>query len=200
MNQADPPPSPEELSDEVLVRRIQKGDETAFTLLVRRYQHKIFSLVYRVVGIPEETEDVAQEVFATVYRSIENFRGESRFSTWLYRVAVNHCKNHLKYLKRRNFHRAQDLDETPERDINYAVSLSYADPEQQVVGRQIENILQQEINALEEEHRVLIVLRDIQNLSYEEIAQVTGLVPGTLKSRLHRARNALKNRMARFLT
>ena len=185
--------------DAVLVRRFRRGDEEAFTHLVLRYQHKIYNLIYRLLGSREETEDVAQEVFATVHRCLGSFRGESRFSTWLYRIALNRSRNHLKYLKRRGLNRTQSTDDTREGDIVSAHSSSPSDPEKIVAGYQLEAIIQREISELDPDHREVILLRDIQGLSYEEIGTVTELAPGTVKSRLHRARTTLRARLEKFL-
>ena len=194
-----PPAGLDEDRDAVLVRRFRRGDEEAFTHLVLRDQHKIYNLIYRLLGSREETEDVAQEVFATVHRCLGSFRGESRFSTWLYRIALNRSRNHLKYLKRRGLNRTQSTDDTREGDIVSAHSSSPSDPEKIVAGYQLEAIIQREISELDPDHREVILLRDIQGLSYEEIGTVTELAPGTVKSRLHRARTTLRARLEKFL-
>ena len=108
------------LRERLLVRRLQQRDEVAFTEILGLYQHKVYSLVFRMIGNREEAKDVAQEVFITVFKSIDSFRGESKFSTWLYRVAANHCKNRLKYLSRRNRTTGDGLDGVPERGMEDA--------------------------------------------------------------------------------
>lgn len=186
--------------DDLLIQKILQGDEHAFQLLVRRYQHRVFSLIHRIVHMPEETEDIAQEVFVTIHRSLSSFRGDCAFSTWMYRVTVNHCKNRLKYLQRRNFHRANDITETTESDLRAPTSISFADPEQQMMGRQLEDLIQRELSQLDEEYRIVLVLRDIEHLSYDQISEISGLALGTVKSRLHRARSALKERMEHYFS
>lgn len=193
--------------DRRLVRRLKQGDERAFQELVQTYQDRIFGLVFRMIGNRQEAEDIAQEVFISVYRGIGNYRGEGRFYTWLYRIASNTCKNRIKYLKGRNFHRASDIDETPAahtrgEDGGPVVSLQSVvpGPEATFVGSRLERAIQAEIAQLDPEHRLLIVLRDIQGLSYAEILRITGLQEGTLKSRLHRARLALKVRLEPYVT
>ncbi|MCA9684012.1 MAG: sigma-70 family RNA polymerase sigma factor [Myxococcales bacterium] len=188
--------------DRRLVRRLKQGDERAFQELVHTYQDRIFGLVYRMIGNRQEAEDIAQEVFISVYRGIGNYRGEGRFYTWLYRIASNTTKNRLKYLKGRNFHRAADIDETPAAHMKgsdggpmVALQSHVPGPEATVQANRLEEIVQREIANLEPEHRLLIVLRDIQGMSYAEILNITGLQEGTLKSRLHRARLALKQRL-----
>ena len=192
--------------DRRLVRRLKQGDERAFQELVHTYQDRIFGLVYRMIGNRQEAEDIAQEVFISVYRGIGNYRGEGRFYTWLYRIASNTTKNRLKYLKGRNFHRAADIDETPAAHMKgsdggpmVALQSHVPGPEATVQANRLEEIVQREIANLEPEHRLLIVLRDIQGMSYAEILNITGLQEGTLKSRLHRARIALKARLEPYM-
>ncbi len=189
-----------------LVRRLKAGDERAFQEMVRTYQDRIFGLMYRMIGNRQEAEDLAQEVFITVYRAIGNYRGEGRFYTWLYRIASNTCKNRIKYLKGRNFHRAADIDESPEAHVPGAaggptssLQSQVPGPEAAMEGNRLQTIVQRELANLDEDHRLLIVLRDIQGLSYADIVRITGLQEGTVKSRLHRARVALKARVAPYL-
>jgi RNA polymerase sigma-70 factor (ECF subfamily) len=205
----DPDPSDvravRDARDRRLVRRLKQGDERAFQELVHTYQDRIFGLMYRMIGNRQEAEDLAQEVFISVHRGIANYRGEGRFYTWLYRIASNTCKNRIKYLKGRNFHRSDDIDETPAAHTagseGPAVHLQsiVPGPEATIAGARLETAIQREIAALDPEHRLLIVLRDIQGMSYADIRKVTGLQEGTLKSRLHRARLALKERLQPYL-
>lgn len=182
--------------EEKLLQRLKARDERAFNELVRLYQGKVFQLVFRMLGDRAEAEDVAQEVFVTVFKSIDGFRGDSKLSTWLYRVATNHTKNRLKYLGRRARGQKQELTELAERDAvesaSMATSARIDRPDEAYLGRETENIVQAALAKLEEDHRTLVVLRDVENLSYEEIQRITGLPEGTVKSRLHRARLALK--------
>jgi RNA polymerase sigma-70 factor (ECF subfamily) len=189
------------LRERMLLRRLQQRDERAFEEMVRLYQHKVFNLVYRMIGDPEEAKDVAQDVFVTVFKAIDSFRGEAKFSTWLYRIAANHCKNRIKYLGRRHQKSTSELDEAAEREMQSAQPSAMRPqvdgPDAVLEGLQLERAVQNGIAALEEEHRELIVLRDVEDLSYDEIAAITGLAEGTVKSRLHRARMALKEHMAK---
>jgi RNA polymerase sigma-70 factor (ECF subfamily) len=138
---------------------------------------------------------VAQEVFVTVFKSVDQFRGESKFSTWLYRIAANHCKNRIKYLSRRHTS-PNGLDDVPEQhmaDGGRAPVQGHIDPPDAILeGREIERLMQEAIAALDEEHRLLVLLRDVEELSYQEIVEITGLNEGTVKSRLHRARMQIK--------
>jgi RNA polymerase sigma-70 factor (ECF subfamily) len=191
------------LRERMLIRRLQQRDERAFTEMVRLYQHKVFNVVYRMVGSREEAEDVAQEVFVTVFKHIDTFRGDAKFSTWLYRIATNHTRNRMKYLGRRAHNVTGELDEAAERQLAEAQPSSMrpqiAAPDAVLEGLQLERVVQEGIATLEPEHREVMVLRDVENLSYEEIASITGVAEGTVKSRLHRARLALKEHMARHL-
>lgn len=160
----------------------------------------------RMIGNRQEAEDLAQEVFITVHRAISTYRGEGRFYTWLYRIASNTCKNRIKYLRGRNFHRAVPVEESPEAQAEsdgngptVALQAQIAGPEAMAEGTRLEAAIGREIAQLDPEHRLLIVLRDIEGLSYQEILKITGLQEGTLKSRLHRARIALRDRIKPYL-
>ncbi|MDH5675053.1 MAG: sigma-70 family RNA polymerase sigma factor [Myxococcales bacterium] len=181
--------------DPTWLQRLQRRDEAAFNELVIRHQDSVFRLLLGMLGNRAEAEDVAQEVFVSAFKAIHRFRGDSAISTWLYRVAANHGKNRIKYLARR----ARDSQRPLEEGLDGGSSVLAAAPtrpDQQAEGHQAEHHLQRALAALEEDQRVLIMLRDVQNLSYEEIAEVTSLPIGTVKSRLHRARLALHARYA----
>ena len=195
-----------ERRDRLLVRRIRAGDERAFQELVLAYQNKIFGLCLRMIGNRQEAEDLAQDVFLTVYRAIHTYRGEGRFYTWLYRIASNTCKNRIKYLKGRHFDSRLDVEDNQEAQMPsgqggalHSLQSQVPGPEQMTEGNRIQLALQREMAALDEEHRLLIVLRDVEGLSYQDIQRITGLAEGTVKSRLHRARMALKQRMMPYL-
>lgn len=187
--------------DRDLVERLKRRDEKAFRAFVAAYQRPVYALVYRMLGDEEEARDLSQEVFVSVFRAIGSFRGESRLSTWLFRIVTNHCRNRQKYLGRRQHGKRQPYEETEE---NAAMTGGDATvlgerpprPDREVEGRRLETALQRAIAALDPEQRELVVLRDIQGLTYEDIQRVTGLPEGTVKSRLHRARLALKEAIA----
>jgi RNA polymerase sigma-70 factor (ECF subfamily) len=189
--------SPEE--EARLVARLKKRDEAAFNAFVRVYEQKVFAVVFRMLGNRTEAQDLSQEVFITVFKSIDSFRGDARLSTWLYRVAVNHCKNRLKYLDRRSTRAHGALDDTREGDLTEggAVGGRPPRPDEAAEGTEMERAVRAALAALDEEHRELVVLRDLEGLSYEEIVQITGLPDGTVKSRLHRARAALREAIER---
>jgi RNA polymerase sigma-70 factor (ECF subfamily) len=176
--------------DAKLVERVQKGDKRAFDLLVIKYQHKIYALVSRLVNDHAEVQDVAQESFIKAYRALPNFRGESAFYTWLYRIAVNTAKNYLVSRNRRPPGTDVDVDDAAQfagdsglRDID--------SPEQQLQGEQMIKIVDKAIAALPEDLRTALSLREFDGLSYEEIAEVMQCPVGTVRSRIFRAREAI---------
>ncbi len=190
------------IREALLLRRLRARDEAAFEEVVVLYRDRVFGLILRMVGNREEAEDLAQEVFITVLKSIDTFRGESKFSTWLYRVAANHTKNRMKYLHRRAYKATSEYDEAAEHAHQRAGGLGadrVVNPESAMAGAQIDRVVQGAIAELDEDHRELVVLRDMEELSYEEIVAITGLNEGTVKSRLHRARTALKEIVQRRL-
>jgi RNA polymerase sigma-70 factor (ECF subfamily) len=152
-----------------------------------------------MIGDAGEAEDLAQEVFVTVFKSIDGFRGDSKLSTWMYRVATNHCKNRIKYLGRRAHKKKKEFDEVGDRDAIESASMSTSAtvprPDELADAKQTEGFIRLALSELPEDQRELVVLRDIENMTYEEIRDVTGLPEGTVKSRLHRARLALQKRV-----
>lgn len=177
-----------------LVERLKKRDEAAFNQFVLLYQQRVYSLLARMLGNREEARDVAQDVFLSVFKNIDSFRGDAKLSTWLYRVAVNHCKNRIKMLDRRSARKHDVIDEVREGAVSDGGVLGGrpARPDEAAQGNELERAVRKALASLDEEHRSLIVLRDLEGLAYEEIVTITGLPDGTVKSRLHRARAALK--------
>lgn len=188
--------SGEEEGEARFVARLVARDESAFNELVLVYERRVFALVFRMLGRREEAEDIAQEVFVQVFKAIDQFRGDSKLSTWIYRIAVNLCKNRSKYLSRRHAGEQDDIDAMADRlPLSAAKGVSVGDvsrPDELVEGMQLEVVVKRAIAALEPEFREVLILRDVEDLSYEEIAAVTGLPDGTVKSRIHRARAQLK--------
>jgi RNA polymerase sigma-70 factor, ECF subfamily len=184
-----------EESDLVLVKRVQRGDKTAFDLLVRKYQHKVVKLVLRYVRNPAEAEDIAQEAFIKAYRALPQFRGDSAFYTWMYRIAINTAKNSLASRDRSPI--AYDLDLTdPEGSHSVQTRLQDPDtPEGMALTEEIRGIVNSAIEALPEELKTAIVLRELDGLSYEEIAAAMECPVGTVRSRIFRAREAIDKRL-----
>ncbi|MGQ9653801.1 MAG: RNA polymerase sigma factor [Thermodesulfobacteriota bacterium] len=173
----------------------QEGDRESFERIVIAYQQKVFNLAFRLLGEREEAEDLTQEVFINVFRHIGEFRGESQFSTWIYQVTTNHCRNRLKYLRRRFHHVTESIDDpvsTEEGEMGREIPDEGEIPEDQLYRRQVQELVQIALGRLRQEYREAVVLRDIQNLSYQEISEILGVPEGTIKSRLHRARWELK--------
>jgi RNA polymerase sigma-70 factor (ECF subfamily) len=184
-----------EESDLVLVKRVQRGDKTAFDLLVRKYQHKVVKLVLRYVRNPAEAEDIAQEAFIKAYRALPQFRGDSAFYTWMYRIAINTAKNSLASRDRSPI--AYDLDLTdPEGSHSVQTKLQDPDtPEGMALTEEIRGIVNSAIEGLPEELKTAIVLRELDGLSYEEIAAAMECPVGTVRSRIFRAREAIDKRL-----
>ena len=189
------------LTDETeskLIERLVQRDEHAFSQLVRLYERRVFSLVLRFLGNHAEAEELSQEVFVQVFKAIGTFRGDSKLSTWIYRIAINLCKNRTKYLKLRQTDEAptDDVADTTARSSN----ASHVErPDEMLAGKQLEQIVRRSILRLEPSFRECLILRDIEELSYEEVEQVTGLANGTVKSRIFRARAMLKEMVEREL-
>lgn len=176
--------------DKELVRRVQEGEKAAFDILVQKYQHKIISLVGRYVKDPMIAEDVAQESFIKAYRAIERFRGDSAFYTWLYRIAINTAKNHLVATARRVPLDGVDAADAEQYDDG-ALLRDQSTPESEMLTDEIRDIVFATIDNLPEDLRMAITLREIENMSYEEIAEAMECPIGTVRSRIFRAREAV---------
>ncbi len=181
-------------TDEELVRRSRQGDEESFAAIVERYQDKIYNLAYRMLGSREEAEDIAQETFLHTYRALESFRLEERFSPWIYKIASNLCLDRLRKLR----HPVVSLDEPvgPEGDIPQQVADWTNSPDKVYESTEIREDTQAAISALPPKYKVVVVLRHVQDLSYDEMASVLGIPQGTVKTRLFRAREILRRRLS----
>ena len=183
----------EQLADQVLVERVQKGDQKSFNLLVIRYQHKVASLVSRYV--PQgDVPDVVQESFIKAYRALESFRGDSAFYTWLYRIAVNTAKNYLVAQGRRPPSSDVDANEAENFESGGALK-EISNPENLMLSEELRQIVFRTIEALPEDLRMAITLRELDGLSYEEIATIMDCPVGTVRSRIFRAREAIDNKV-----
>ncbi|APC12517.1 MULTISPECIES: RNA polymerase sigma factor RpoE [Providencia] len=183
----------EQLTDQILVEKVQKGDQQAFNLLVIKYQHKVASLVSRYVP-QADVPDVAQESFIKAYRAIGSFRGDSAFYTWLYRIAVNTAKNYLVAQDRRP--PASDLEASDAENFETAGALKeISNPENLMLSDELKKVVFKTIESLPEDLRMAITLRELDGLSYEEIAEIMDCPVGTVRSRIFRAREAIDNKV-----
>ncbi len=174
----------------------------AFNELMELYQRRVFALCFRFLHQREEAEDITLDTFTQVFKSIDSFRGDSKLSTWLFRVAVNLCKNRRKRHARRHRSSHQALDSVAESSFSAAEGVvvgSVERPDELLEGRRMEKIVKDAIMQIDPEFRRLVILRDVEDLSYDEIAEVTELPKGTVKSRIHRGRAQLKERVERIL-
>ena len=189
---------PSQLVDHELVQRVQRGDSAAFDLLVRKYQHRIVALIGRYVSDWSECQDVAQETFLRAYRALGNFRGDAQFYTWLHRIAVNTAKNHLVASNRRP--PTGDIDIADAEQFDSGVRLRDNDtPERELMRQQMEQTVMRAVEALPEELRVAITLREAEGMSYEEIATRMDCPIGTVRSRIFRAREAIDQELRPLL-
>lgn len=180
------------------VRAFQAGDTRAFDRLVMRHRDAVFNLCFRITGDYDEASDCAQETFIKAYRNIKGFQHRSVFSTWLYRIAVNTCRNHVSSLAYRMKQRMLRLD-NPGTEYNDTGAIDIGDVSSDPAGiyeaKENETAIQKAIDSMPPAQRILIVLRDIEGKTYEEIAEITGLKGGTVKSKLARARQDLRTRL-----
>jgi len=180
--------------DQALVERVQQGDKRAFDILVLKYQNKIIQLAYRYVHDHDEAMDVAQEAFIKAYRSLDRFRGDSAFFTWIYRIAINTAKNHLVASGRRP--PRTDLDAQEAEQYEGATGLrEYETPEHVLLRDELKEAIASAIGELPDDLRTAITLRELEGLSYEEIAQTMECPIGTVRSRIFRARDAIEKKM-----
>lgn len=190
-------------TDERLIREyLRSRHKDLFGVLVRRHQGQVYSMCVRMLGKPAEAEEVAQDVFIAVYKNLDRFRGDAKFTTWLYRVVVNHCKNKQSYLIRRKTDRHDSMDqgkETEDGEMKRELPSPNPTPEKATLQRERHRILEQGLQQLGDDQRNIIVMRDLQGMPYDEIAATLDVAEGTVKSRLHRARAELKKRVGRVL-
>lgn len=192
-------PKNSEQQDQELVRRVQHGDNSAFDILVIKYQHKIIQLVSRYTKDIGDAQDLAQETFIKAYRAIGSFRGEAAFYTWLYRIAINTAKNDVLSRSRRYSDHQVDIEET---DVFESLEQlqNKETPETDLLNEEIMDTIRQAIESLPEDMRLAITLCEFDGLSYEEIAQVMDCPIGTVRSRIFRAREAIDNVLTPLLT
>ena len=185
---------------EEVIESCKAGDEKAFAEIVIHCQKKVLNITYRMLGNLEEAKDLAQEVFISVFKSIKDLREEIKFDAWLTQITLNHCRNRWKYLKRRQYFNSDSLDdpvETEDGTMPRAIYDPSDNPETLYEKKIIQQFIQEGLLKLREEQRELLVLRDLQGFSYEEMGELLGLPEGTIKSKLHRARMDLKEVLER---
>ncbi|HLS82811.1 MAG TPA: RNA polymerase sigma factor RpoE [Steroidobacter sp.] len=185
-------------TDQQLVERVQAGDKAAFNLLVLKYQHRVLKLVSRFVSDQVEAEDVAQEAFIKAYRALGSFRGDSAFYTWLYRIAINTAKNALVSNRRRPVDFDLDLQD-PDQYERHARLKDADTPEGVLLTEEIRQVVERAMEQLPEDLRTAIVLRELEGLSYEEIAEAMDCPVGTVRSRIFRAREAIDKKLKPLL-
>lgn len=186
-------------TDQILVERVQAGDKGAFDLLVKRYQHKVIGLIGRYVQDQAEALDVAQETFIKAYKALDSFRGESAFYTWLYRIATNTAKNYLVTRSRRRPGTDVDIDDVLQAESESELR-EIETPENNLYRDELFSVMASTLEALPEELRVALTLRELEGMSYEEIAEVMDCPIGTVRSRIFRARDAIDKELKPLLT
>jgi RNA polymerase sigma-70 factor, ECF subfamily len=184
-------------SERVLLAKLRHKDTAAFEQLVKTHQDRVYDFCVRMMADREEAFDLTQEIFVSVHQHIGDFRQDAKLTTWLFRIARNHCLNRIKYLRRRGRGRSDEYGEVQEQAINDAAGAPQK-PDDALESSRLRALVRRAIDELDEDQRVLVVLRDIEGLSYEDIMEVTELAEGTVKSRLHRAREKLAHILERL--
>lgn len=189
---SDPPPGAAQ-DDRPLVARARSGDLGAYDQLVQLYQQRIYGLCYHLTSNHEDANDLAQDAFIKAWKALGNFKGDSSFYTWIYRVAYNTCLNHLKTRRHRTHHISlNDLDQNAEHDPGLVELISQNTPRREASLAELQKSLNDALLKLSEEHRTVVVLHDVQGLPHDEIAKIMGCNPGTVRSRLFYARQQLQ--------
>lgn len=178
-----------------LVRALRRGDQRAFAGLVLTYQTRIYNLALGYVKQEDEARDLTQDIFLTVFRQIDKLNDEEKFGAWLYQLAINHCRNRYRKLRSRGFFSSQSIDD-PDTGVTLRTELT---PEKDLERRNTSQVVRKAIASLPAAEKEIILLRDLQELSYEEISDILAIPLGTVKSKLNRARLALKNRLKHLL-
>lgn len=187
------------VSDDLrLVERVQKGDAAAFEELVHRYHRSVYNLALRLTDNPEDASDIAQETFLKVYRNMHTFRGDAELKTWIYRITVNQSSNLLRWWRRRFRHKSIAIDPEYDGGVSERLTSSLETPEQTTLNTERRRMIQEALSRVKFDFRVAVILRDIEGLSYEEIGQTLGLSVGTVKSRISRGREELREQLKKF--
>ncbi len=181
-----------DINDIAVVDRVLGGDVDAFSELITKYQDRVFRYVYAKFGNRDEVMDITQDIFIMTFESLDKFRRESKFSTWLFSIMVNYCKNHQN---KANRFRSVSIDRTEADDFEFQLTDERENTEEQVIDRDSLRIVKEELFKLSDDYREILVLRDIEGLSYNEIAKVLGISLSNVKVRIHRGRELLKERL-----
>ncbi len=182
--------------DAEFVSRCKRGDTDAFEVLVKRHQKKMLNIVYRMTGDYDDACEVVQEAFLSAYRAINKFRGDAKFSTWLTGITVNHAKNRLRQIQSRSYHEIVSIDDPVETEsgrISYDAPAHDASAIERLEQKEVQHKVQECIGGLDKDQREVLILRDVEEFSYDEISTILKIPDGTVKSRLSRARDALKD-------
>ena len=194
-------PDSQELTDYDLIPKIKDGDMDAMADLMNRYTSKAFQIAYSILGNKDDAEEVTQDSFVRIYRALPFFRGDSEFSTWMYRIVVNQARNKYRWNRRRGSHMSVSIDREQEGESGNSISFDLPDtgktPDKELVFKEWEGEIAAEIKKLPPVNREALLLRNVKNLSYEQIASLLGCKVGTIKSRIARAREELRKRMRR---
>ncbi|MDH5662317.1 MAG: sigma-70 family RNA polymerase sigma factor [Elusimicrobiota bacterium] len=179
-----------------LLAKFRKGDQHAFELLVRKYKMTVFNTIYSIIGNAQEADDIAQEVFLRVYTKAGSFKGKSSFSTWLYRITVNKCLDELKKRNNRIISYETEFNEEEKLKLKDVLASREKDSTQELIRKELQDIIQKAMNSLPEKYRIILTLKEIEGLSYNEISQVMKISVGKVKIWLFRARQKLKEKLA----
>lgn len=186
-------------ADETLVARTQKGDSTAFDVLIGRYKERLYATVYHMTANHEDANDLVQETFIKAFKSIDSFRGHSSFYTWVYRIAVNRTINFLKRRKNRNQYSLDDLDSSIQTDPDLLEMMSHVTPRREVGLNELQEKLNEALQKLSECHRAVVTMHDIQGMTHADIAKVLKCSEGTVRSRLFYARQQMQGLLSDYL-
>ena len=180
-------------NESILIDKCKKGDINAFEELISGYEKKVFNIVYRITGDYNDAEDISQDVFIKVFKAIKNFKEQASFYTWLYRITINECMDKIKKKKKAIVYSLDVPIETEGDEITREVKDERELPDEKIERKELRSYIQAALNSISYEHRTMIILRDIQGFSYEEIAEMLKCPGGTVKSRISRARKVLKD-------
>ncbi|MBN1515838.1 sigma-70 family RNA polymerase sigma factor [Candidatus Sumerlaeota bacterium] len=192
----------EDLKTLDVVRCVQNGDHELFEILVRRYQDRVYNTALRLIGNADDAADITQEVFLNCFRKIDLFRGDSEFLTWLYRITVNMVKNRWTYRERRGYGKTYslfDVEHEDDRPLEAKLKSTSPGPHDLARDRELKDILMEKMGEIDPDYREVLVLRCVEQLSYEEIADVLNTSIGTVKSRIHRARELIRRKMEKYI-